>query len=159
MLNRRHFMIAIALVPLADPARAADWPARPVRIIYPYAPGGSGDAMARILASRLSDVFDRPFVVENKPGANGTLAAETVARSPADGYTLLFALTPQIAIAPAMIKVQYDPVRDFGAPQRLEMRTFGVDPLRSTPAEFAAMVSSDIALWGRAVKLAGLEPQ
>jgi len=103
MLNRRCFIAAMVLAPLVRPAVAADWPQRPVRIVYPYGPGGSGDAMARVLAARLSDVFGRAFVIENKPGANGTLAAETVARSPADGYTLLFALTPQIAIAPAMM--------------------------------------------------------
>src|ERR1700728_2911554 len=113
MLNRRCFIAAMVLAPLVRPAVAADWPQRPVRIVYPYGPGGSGDAMARVLAARLSDVFGRAFVIENKTGANGTLAAETVARSPADGYTLLFALTPQIAIAPAMMKVQYDPMRDF----------------------------------------------
>src|SRR5580704_3500620 len=114
MPNRRQFLATLALAPFAaHSAFAADWPQRPVRIIYPYAAGGSGDAVALMIAARLSEVFGQAFIVENRPGANGIVATETVARSPADGYTLLFAITPQIAIAPAMIKVLYDPVKDF----------------------------------------------
>jgi hypothetical protein len=115
MQSRRHFLATLALAPFAatDAALAADWPQRPVRIIYPYAAGGTGDATARLIAARLGEVFGQAFIVENRPGANGIVATETVARSPADGYTLLFAITPQIAIAPAMTKVPYDPVKDF----------------------------------------------
>ena len=79
----------------------------------PYAAGGGSDTIARIFARRFSDVFGNLFYVENKVGANGTIAAEEVARSHPDGYTLFMAVTPQIAIAPAMMKVQYDPVKDF----------------------------------------------
>jgi tripartite-type tricarboxylate transporter receptor subunit TctC len=113
MLNRRQFVTSLAFTPLARPALAAAWPQRPVRIIFPYAAGGAADAAARLLAQRLGKVFSQSFIVEARPGANGALAAETVARAPADGYTLFWATTPQIAIAPAMSKVPYDPVKDF----------------------------------------------
>jgi tripartite-type tricarboxylate transporter receptor subunit TctC len=113
MLNRRLLLALIALTAFAAPAAAADWPQKPVRIIYPYAAGSAGDAAARLLAQRLSDAFGQAVIVENRVGANGTLAAQAVARAPADGYTLFWAATPQIAISPAVTKVPYDPVKDF----------------------------------------------
>ena len=89
------------------------WPQRPVRIVVPYAAGGNSDGMARIVAQRLTETFGQTFVVENRLGANGAIATEAVARSPADGYTLLWGVTPPITINPALIKVSYDPVKDF----------------------------------------------
>jgi len=117
MLSRRHFVASLAAAPLAafgdHSAAAPRWPQRPVRILYPYAAGSSGDTTARLIARRLSDALGQPFVVENRTGANGIIATEAVVRAPADGYSLLWAITPQIAIAPAMSKVPYDPVKDF----------------------------------------------
>jgi len=117
MLNRRHLVASLALASFAGStvkvAAAAEWPQRSVRIFYPYAAGSTGDATARLIAARFSNSFGQPFVVENHAGANGVIATEAVARSPADGYTLLFAATPQIAVAPAMMKVSYDAVKDF----------------------------------------------
>lgn len=116
MLNRRHLLASLACAPLAGSPHTATaatgWPQRSVRILFPYAPG-SAYAIAQLVAGRLSEAVGGALVVEAKPGANGIIAAETVARSPADGYTLLFAITPQIAIAPAMARVSYDPVKDF----------------------------------------------
>jgi tripartite-type tricarboxylate transporter receptor subunit TctC len=94
-------------------AHAQDWPRRPVRIIGPYAAGGNADVLARLTAQRLSDAFGQQFIVENRVGGNGTVAAEAVARSPADGYTLLWGVLPPIAIQPAVTKVPYDSVKDF----------------------------------------------
>jgi len=113
MLARRHFVAIAALVAFSGSATAGEWPDRPVRIIFPYAAGGSADVTARLIARRLSERFGQPFVVENRPGANGGIAATAVARSAPDGYTLFWAVTPQIAIVPAMTKVPYDPNRDF----------------------------------------------
>jgi tripartite-type tricarboxylate transporter receptor subunit TctC len=113
MLYRRVFIASIALAPFVGPAAATDWPRKPIRIVYPYAAGSSGDAAARLVAQRLTEVFGQPVVVENRVGANGTLAAQSVARAPADGYTLFWATTPQIAISPAITTVLYDPKRDF----------------------------------------------
>ncbi len=97
----------------ALPARAQTWPTKPVRIIDAYAAGGNSDGIARIVAQRLTEAFHQTFVVENRVGANGALACEAVARSAPDGYTLLWAATPSIAIEPAMNKVRYDPEKDF----------------------------------------------
>ena len=105
--------LVVAAVVAARPARAEDWPQRPVRIIVPFAAGGSSDVAGRIVAQRLSDAFGQQFVVENRPGASGVLAAETVARAPADGYTLLMGSTAQISVTPQMQKTPYDPVKDF----------------------------------------------
>jgi tripartite-type tricarboxylate transporter receptor subunit TctC len=117
MLSRRRFVASLAAAPLATfgglSAARAQWPQRPVRILYPYAAGSSGDLTARLIARRLSDALGQPIVIENRAGANGIVATESVARAPADGYTLLWAITPQIAIAPAMANVPYDPVKDF----------------------------------------------
>ena len=102
-----------ALVAFIGSAGAGEWPEKPVRIIFPYAAGSTGDATARLIARRLSDGLGQPFIVENRVGANGVIGTEAVARSAPDGHTLLWAVTPPIAIAPAMTKVPYDPIADF----------------------------------------------
>jgi len=94
-------------------AHSQDWPQRPAKIVVPFAPGGNSDEVARLVALRLGAAFGQQFVVENRPGAAGAIAAETVARSPADGYTLLLASLPLVAIVPAMTKASFDPVKDL----------------------------------------------
>src|SRR5215468_1550897 len=113
MPNRRMLLGLTLLTLLAGPAFPADWPQRPVRILYPYSAGSAADGVARMLAQRLSEGIGQPVIVENRVGANGTLAAQAVARAPADGHMLFWAATPQISIAPAMGKVPYHPVKDF----------------------------------------------
>jgi tripartite-type tricarboxylate transporter receptor subunit TctC len=113
MFDRRRFVAIVALVALTGSAAAGEWPEKPVRIIYPYAAGSTGDATARLIARRLSDSFGQPFIVENRVGANGIIGTDAVARSAPDGYTLLWAVTPQIAISPVMTKVPYDASSDF----------------------------------------------
>jgi tripartite-type tricarboxylate transporter receptor subunit TctC len=103
----------LAALGLALPAQSQGWPQKPVRIIVPFAPGGSSDGIARVIAQSLGEVYGSQFIVENRPGAGGALAAEAVARSLPDGHTLLLAALPQIAIVPAMAKVAYDPVKDL----------------------------------------------
>jgi tripartite-type tricarboxylate transporter receptor subunit TctC len=115
---RREFLSGALLLGAAcmtGPVAGAEtvWPSKPVRIIYPYSAGSVGDATARLLAQRLSEVFHQPFIVENRLGANGAIATEAVARAEPDGYTLLYAMTPQIAISPALSRVRYDPIADF----------------------------------------------
>jgi tripartite-type tricarboxylate transporter receptor subunit TctC len=82
-------------------------------MIVPYAAGNLSDEAGRVLAPRLAEVFGQPFIVENRPGASGAIAAEAVARAPADGYTLFLASLPQIAIMPAVMTTSFDPLRDL----------------------------------------------
>jgi tripartite-type tricarboxylate transporter receptor subunit TctC len=103
----------IATVLSAYDVQAQSWPERPVRLVVPFGAGGNTDIVARIIAARFDDVFRQQFIVENRPGAAGVIAAEFVARAQADGYTLLLATQPQIAIVPSMHKTSYDPVKDF----------------------------------------------
>jgi tripartite-type tricarboxylate transporter receptor subunit TctC len=120
------------------------WPQRPVRIIGPYAAGGNSDGMARLVAQRLGEAFGQSFVVENRVGANGAIATEAVARSPADGYTLLWAATPPLTINPALTKVSYDPVKDFAPISAVAVNAFVLvvnkDFPPKTVAEFIAYV-------------------
>ena len=103
---------ALAL-PSAE-ADAADWPSKPVRIIVPFAAGGAADTQGRLYADALSAAFGKQFVIENRPGGGGLIAAEMVARAAPDGYTLIVSGIPIQVLAPAMNKnVGYDPMRDF----------------------------------------------
>ena len=114
--TRRGFLASIAaatVVGATRESRAQDWPQKPVRVFVGFAPGGNSDLVARLIAQRLSERLGQPFVVENRAGANGTLAAEATARAAGDGYTLFMAALPHLAIAPAMGKLGYDPVKDF----------------------------------------------
>jgi tripartite-type tricarboxylate transporter receptor subunit TctC len=96
------------------PAHAQDWPAKPVRIVVPFAAGGSTDRMARLVAEHLSKTFKQQFYVENRPGAGGAIAASMVARTEADGYTLMAGGYGPHVMAPATgAKIDYDAVGDF----------------------------------------------
>ncbi|SPA39632.1 conserved exported hypothetical protein [Cupriavidus taiwanensis] len=105
---------ALAAWPLARAAQPpAAWPEKPVRLILPYAAGGPTDAVARALATRMSQQLGQPMVVENRVGASGNIACELVARSAPDGYTVLYH-SSGFAISPALYKrLSYDPLRDF----------------------------------------------
>jgi tripartite-type tricarboxylate transporter receptor subunit TctC len=107
-------LIAVAALAGATAAQAGpQYPAKPIKLVVPFPPGGAADASARIIAERLGAEFHAQVLVENKPGAGTMIASETVARSDPDGYTLLFAAS-SLAINPAIYpKVPYDPVKDF----------------------------------------------
>jgi tripartite-type tricarboxylate transporter receptor subunit TctC len=136
--------VAAATLGLVHPARAQAWPRKPVVIIVPFAAGGNTDGIARIVAPRLGEAFAQQFVVENRVGAGGALAAEAVARSAADGHTLLMAALPQIAIVPAAMKVRYDPRKDFEPIGIIGTNPFVLAVNRDvpvkTPAEFVRYV-------------------
>jgi tripartite-type tricarboxylate transporter receptor subunit TctC len=107
------FGIGAVALPSAG-AGAAEWPARPVRVIVPFAAGGAADAQGRLYADALSAAFGKQFIVENRTGGGGLIAAEMVARAAPDGYTLIVSGVPIQVLAPAMNKnVGYDPMRDF----------------------------------------------
>jgi tripartite-type tricarboxylate transporter receptor subunit TctC len=115
-LNRRHIVSAAAFTPFAVmPAYAQGaWPNKPVRIVVPFAAGGTTDILARALAPELQRVFGQPFVVDNKPGAGGNSGAAEVAKAAPDGYTFLMGTVGTHAINPSLYpKMPYDHVKDF----------------------------------------------
>jgi tripartite-type tricarboxylate transporter receptor subunit TctC len=109
---RLALLFVLAAIASTEPVHSQEWPQRPVKIVVPYAPGGNSDAIGRVIARYLGEAFGQPFVMENRPGASGAIAAEAVARSPADGYTLFLASLTQMAIMPAAIKTSFDPLKD-----------------------------------------------
>ena len=116
MTFRRQFCVAVAaLLPLGlcAGALAQTWPSKPIRIVVPFAAGGNTDSIARTAAERLSQSLGQQVIVDNKPGANGAIAAELVARAAPDGYTLLMAPMPLVAVLPVVTKTPYDPLKDF----------------------------------------------
>jgi len=98
---------------LVAAAAAQTFPARPVRFIVPFAPGGGTDLLARTLAQRLSESFGQPVVVDNRGGAGGVIGAELAARAPADGYTVVLGSPGPLTINPNLQRVPYDTLRDF----------------------------------------------
>jgi tripartite-type tricarboxylate transporter receptor subunit TctC len=111
--TRRALLAGLALSPLARPACAA-WPERPISWVVPFASGGITDSSSRVLAARMAQSLGQGIVVENRPGAGGTIGGEYVARAAPDGYTLLYGSQGVIAAAPAMHpNLRYDPVRDL----------------------------------------------
>lgn len=114
MQRRTLLQGAAASLVLPALARASALPTGPVRIVVGFAPGGGTDVLARVVAQKLTELWGQQVVVENKPGATGTIAADFVAKQPANGSTLLMAHVNSHAIAPALLQgVRYDPRRDF----------------------------------------------
>jgi putative tricarboxylic transport membrane protein len=104
----------VSLLGLAMPAGAQEYPARPVTIVVPFGPGSATDTTARLIAQGLQEALGRPFVVENKSGGGGLIAANAVARAEPDGYTLLITTNSTHSAAPGLFKnVPYDPIKDF----------------------------------------------
>jgi tripartite-type tricarboxylate transporter receptor subunit TctC len=116
-MNRRHLLLGAVLVlamPSLAAAQAAAWPTRTVKMVVAYPPGGSTDIAARLLAERLGKIIGQTVIVENRGGAGGTIGAQSVVRADPDGYTLLFAASPEVSIAPITVKaLPYDPVKDL----------------------------------------------
>jgi tripartite-type tricarboxylate transporter receptor subunit TctC len=106
--------LAVAAFLAATQSVAQSWPSRPLHLVVPYAPGGPVDLSARVLAPKLQQALGQPVVVENKPGAGGNIGADFVAKSAADGHTLVIGAIATHAINPALYaNFPYDPVRDF----------------------------------------------
>ena len=114
-LPRLIALATLAILPWLGPAAVAQtWPAKPVRIVFPYSAGGPVDVLLRAQAMRMSETLGQQFVVENRPGANEIIAAEAVARSAPDGYTLLFASDAVFSLNPNLYsKLPYDANKDF----------------------------------------------
>lgn len=118
MISRRTTLglgLLAGLTGIAGHALAqGNWPVRPVKIVVPYPAGGVTDAVARMLAERLSPLLGQPVVVDNRAGAGGTIGMDSVARSD-DGHTLAFAAISPLTLNPHIMKVPYDPMKDFAA--------------------------------------------
>jgi tripartite-type tricarboxylate transporter receptor subunit TctC len=104
---------APALAQMTKPVPGAAYPAKPIRLISPFAPGGGASTVARLIGPELTEAWGQPVVVDNRPGAGGAIGTEMAARAPADGYTLVMATASTIVINPLVAKVAYDPIKDF----------------------------------------------
>jgi tripartite-type tricarboxylate transporter receptor subunit TctC len=106
--------VLLLICAVALPAAAQDYPTKPIRIIVGYAAGGGNDLIVRVMSQRMSEGLGQPVIVENKPGAQAIIATETVAKAPADGYTILMGPTGPMSMNPATYaKLPYDSIRDF----------------------------------------------
>lgn len=133
--------LAALAVPAAHAQGTATYPTKPIRLVMPFPPGPA-DTLARLFAARLGERWKQPVVVENRPGATGTIGTDLVAKAPADGYTLLFTVDLPIVMAPVLFKTPYDVLRDLAPIAGVGdgMNLFGVHPSAgvNTLAEFVA---------------------
>ena len=108
--------ILVLALTLATTVSAQGYPSKPIRFVVPYAPGGNTDILARLLGQKLSEAWGQQVIIDNRPGAAGTVGAELVARAPADGYTLIMGSFGNIIVANSLYKnLKYDPFRDFAS--------------------------------------------
>lgn len=133
-------LLAAACLLAASPfAFAQPYPSKPIRLVVPFPAGSATDGIARVFAGTLAPAFGQPVLVENKAGADGTIAGAEVARAPADGYTLLMATNSPLSAAPAMRKVPpYDPITDFTPVADIGRYTFFLVVHPSVPAKTVA---------------------
>ena len=113
-MNIRTIALALACAALALPAAAQPYPAKTVTVVVPFTAGGSSDITARTVSAKLQEALGQGFVIDNKPGANGSLGGKFVANAPADGYTLFVGSIGVFAINPVLYKdLGYNPIKDF----------------------------------------------
>jgi tripartite-type tricarboxylate transporter receptor subunit TctC len=148
MSRLKFFAIALAAFVITglSPGRAADWPAKPIRLVVPSSAGGAADLMGRTFATALGQALGQQFVIDNRPGAGGMIATDSVAHAPADGYTLMVSGLPYQVLGPVVnANATFDPMRDFthiayfgGSPIVLAVHpSLGV----KTYAEFVALAA------------------
>ena len=106
-------VIACCAVALAVPLAAQEYPAKPVRIIIGFPPGGATDLVSRMMAPKYNALLKQPFIVDNRPGANGVIGSDLAAKAAPDGYAIHLATIGSLVLSPATGKVPYDPIRDF----------------------------------------------
>lgn len=146
-LNRRHIVaaaLALSALPLA--AQAQNYPTKAVRVVVPFGPGGVGDLTARAVAADLAKVLGQPFVIENRPGAGGVVAAETVAKSDPDGHSI-FLMSNGTAVTAGLFKsLPYDTLKDFTPVSTLG--TFDIGVL--VPADSPYKTMGELLAWAKA---------
>ena len=151
MKPHRRFALALSLAALAAPsvwAQAPAYPSKPIKIVVPFPAGGTSDVLARILGQKMSENWGQPVVVENRPGSGGNLGADQVAKSAADGYTLVLMDVGNLAIAPSLYKLPFNPLTDF-APVAM----VGYSPhLLVTSSQVPANNVAELVAWAKAQK-------
>jgi len=105
--------VAVLLATLSATALAQAYPTKPIRVIVPFAPGGTSDVLARLFGPKLHESMGQPVIVENRPGASGNIGADLVAKSPPDGYTLVLMDVGNLVITPSLLPVPFDIIKDF----------------------------------------------
>lgn len=111
-MSRRHCLLALAAAPFGVRAQP-DWPSKPIRLVVPYAPGGSADTLGRLIARQLQDALKQSVLVENKGGAGGIIGSREVSKAAPDGYTLVVSGIGSHVIAPVEAPNSFDPMKDF----------------------------------------------
>lgn len=143
-LTRRLVLACAALACSATLAQAAAWPEKSVTVVVPFPAGGSTDMIARAMAQHMGEKLGQPFVVDNRPGATGTIGATAVKRAAPDGYTLLVASLGPFVIAPHLVKnIAYDAVKDF---DYITLPVQAPNVLVASPAQKARTVADVVAL-------------
>jgi tripartite-type tricarboxylate transporter receptor subunit TctC len=139
--------ILLCLLVFSFQVNAQSYPAKPVKLIVPFPAGSATDQIARVIGQELQAALGQPFIVDNKPGAQGTIAAESVAKSAPDGYTLMVSTNTPQAAAPALFKqLRYDPVKDFAPVARLGTISF----MLMVPADFPAKSLKEFLAYAKA---------
>ena len=142
----KTLLAALAFLSIAGSAVAQQYPNRPVRVIVPWPPGQATDIAARVVAEKLQSSFGQPFVVENRPGAGGSIGTDAVVKSAPDGYTLLAGSSGPISIMPNLQKTPYEPLKDLAPVSLICLTPFALVANPSFPAkdakEFVAMVKA-----------------
>jgi len=132
-------LLAAALLAPAAPVVAQSWPAKPIRLVVPFAAGGNVDLTARLTAPPMQDALGQPIVVENRLGAGGMIASELVAKAPPDGYTLLMGSNSTFSVAPALYpNAPYHPIRDFTPISNIQVTPFVLIVRTGLPAQSVA---------------------
>jgi tripartite-type tricarboxylate transporter receptor subunit TctC len=145
MLTRRSVLAASAV--LAIPARADNWPTKPIKLVVPFAPGGTTDVVGRVIGEYLGRRLGQNIVVENRPGKGATIGASQVAKAAPDGYTLVISNVAAMAIAPTLYgDLDYDPVTDF---THITLASFNPSVLVVHP-DFSARTLADYIAYARA---------
>jgi tripartite-type tricarboxylate transporter receptor subunit TctC len=143
---RAALMVCLGIAGLVDTAPAQEYPARPVRIVAPFAPGGGTDFIARLIAQKLTERLGQQVLVDNRPGAGGNIGAELAIRAAPDGYTMLL-VAGSYAVNPSLYKLSFDPVRDITAIIQLSQGPFvvAVNPSvkANTLKEFIALAKNE----------------
>jgi tripartite-type tricarboxylate transporter receptor subunit TctC len=135
LMSRLASVLALTMAVAGGTLAQGDFPSKPVKFVVPYAAGGLPDTMSRVVAQRMSESIGQQVVVDNRPSAGGIVGCELVAKSPADGYTLLVADVGQVAINPALYaKLPYDPAKDFVPVSLLGTSTLFLAAHASVPA-------------------------